>query len=396
MDRNEIRVLLYSHDALGLGHLRRNLAIAHQIAQDLPEAVGKPVGGLLSVGVLPPAGTTPPPGLDWLVLPGLVKQQGQYVPRRLQAPAQVTTGMRSSLLEAALCSLEPDLVLVDRHLLGMNQELRRPLERLRATCPRSRVVLGLREVLDAPEVAAREWQSLGRLQDLVHLVDEVWVYGDRQVHDPLASGEVPAVLHDRTVFTGYLADGRREHDPEPTQVTRPYVLTTAGGGADGELLLRAAVAMRVPYRHQHLVVTGPHASPRLLETLRRTAPAGTLVLSSVPGLSRYIEQASALITMGGYNTACELMATSTPALVVPRERPRTEQLIRARALERVGAVEVLRQHQLSPQRLSRWASQAVHRSTSRSHLRRDGLRTTAAMAATVVGTRAAKSLTTGK
>ena len=39
------RVLLYSHDSLGLGHVRRNLTIAHHLVRHLPEATGAQVAG---------------------------------------------------------------------------------------------------------------------------------------------------------------------------------------------------------------------------------------------------------------------------------------------------------------------------------------------------------------
>src|SRR5690606_42019675 len=41
------RVLLYSHDSQGLGHVRRNLALAHALAEQLPRLTGRPVTGPL-------------------------------------------------------------------------------------------------------------------------------------------------------------------------------------------------------------------------------------------------------------------------------------------------------------------------------------------------------------
>ncbi|WP_326502482.1 hypothetical protein [Rothia nasimurium] len=59
-----VRVVLYSHDSQGLGHVRRNLAIAHHIARTVPELTGRPVAGLLVSG-LPQASVFPlPAGFD--------------------------------------------------------------------------------------------------------------------------------------------------------------------------------------------------------------------------------------------------------------------------------------------------------------------------------------------
>ena len=42
-----LRLALYSHDAKGLGHLRRNLALAHHLARALPGLTGRDVTGLV-------------------------------------------------------------------------------------------------------------------------------------------------------------------------------------------------------------------------------------------------------------------------------------------------------------------------------------------------------------
>ena len=45
-DSSPIKVVLYSHDSQGLGHVRRNLAIAHHLATALPVLTGRPVSEL--------------------------------------------------------------------------------------------------------------------------------------------------------------------------------------------------------------------------------------------------------------------------------------------------------------------------------------------------------------
>jgi predicted glycosyltransferase len=46
--------------------------------------------------------------------------------------------------------------------------------------------------------------------------------------------------------------------------------------------------------------------------------------------------------MGGYNTFCEVLSYDKPALIVPRERPRQEQRIRAERAAALGLAAVLR------------------------------------------------------
>ena len=56
----------------------------------------------------------------------------------------------------------------------------------------TRCVLGMREVLDTPQVAAAEWDRIGGAAAVAHYYNAVWVYGDPSVYDPVATGEVPA------------------------------------------------------------------------------------------------------------------------------------------------------------------------------------------------------------
>lgn len=370
-----IRVLLYSHDSQGLGHVRRNLALAHHITAAVT-AAGRQVSGLLVSGLPRATVFSLPAGFDWLTLPGISKDDTGYHARSLTDPADDVFVLRSQVLAATLLSFIPDLVVIDRHVYGVRNELRRPLIKLRRIHRNARIVLGLREVLDAPEVAAAEWRRLNSPLRLRLLVDEVWVYGDADVHDPVATGEAPPALTDRIRYTGYLAHGRDDTPDTDFAAAPPFVLTTPGGGSDGFKLLQTAMAMDVPSGHHHLVVTGPQLADEDFAAIEAAAKPNTTVLRSVPGLSAHIAAASAVVAMGGYNTVCETLATDTPGLIVPREHPRREQLIRARSLERVGAMDMLRGRDLTPHSLGSWVASAVTRRVDRSHLALDGLPTT--------------------
>jgi predicted glycosyltransferase len=52
--------------------------------------------------------------------------------------------------------------------------------------------------------------------------------------------------------------------------------------------------------------------------------------------------------MGGYNTLSEILSQGTPSLVIPRETPRKEQLIRAQAFKRHNLVDYIPWADLGP------------------------------------------------
>ena len=401
-----LRLALYSHDAKGLGHLRRNLALAHHLARALPGLTGRDVTGLVITGLAPGQEHRLPEGFDWLVLPGVKKAEGTYLPQRLRITREDLGLVRSALLSGVLTTFTPDLLIIDRHPYGVHQELREPLARLRQASPDARVVLGLREVLDTPETVQREWEELGEADTLRRLIDEVWVYGDASVHDLSATGEAPAALEERMRYTGYLAHGRdaaeTTHGSEASgalagnaEVAEAFILTTAGGGSDGINLLRAAAAARVPDGYRHVVVTGPQLDVARFHQVAQAAGPRTIVRRTWPGMSHHIQRAAAVISMAGYNTVSEILASDTPALLVPRETPRLEQFIRATALKDVGATDLLRVADLSAAALEDWLTELLRdqdasarsQLAGRRRLRLDGLETVPLLAAQLVGDR---------
>jgi predicted glycosyltransferase len=58
-------------------------------------------------------------------------------------------------------------------------------------------------------------------------------------------------------------------------------------------------------------------------------------------MEELIAGAKAVVAMGGYNTYCEILSFDKPALIVPRVKPREEQLIRARRAAELGLIEML-------------------------------------------------------
>ena len=383
----DITIALYSHDSVGLGHARRNRALAYALAEHLPALTGGTVRGLLIAGH-PDAGRDPlPEGWDWLVLPGLTRTREGYAPRRLGLDAEALRNLRTATMDAALAALAPDLFIADRHPFGIDGELLPVLSTLRARG--AATVLGLREVLDAPRVAAAEWDGLGGADRVASCFDAVWVYGDHHVYDPRRTGELPAALAKLATPTGYLAHGRPAGRPVGPDRARPkpsppYVLTVLGGGSDGAELARLAAGAHLPEGHRHLLITGPQmpeADIREVRALAARHGEATTVVRSAPDVPELIAEAASVLCMGGYNTLSEVMATDTPALVVPRNRRRQEQPRRARALAVIGAVDTLDADALTSEDITDWWGRSVSDRTDRSALNLDGLTVVAQLAA---------------
>ncbi|PRX97127.1 glycosyltransferase family protein [Allonocardiopsis opalescens] len=366
------RVALYSHDAQGLGHTRRNLALAGALSRLSP----RPDTLLLS-GAPEAAAFRRPPGCDLVSLPGLLKDvRGGYQARALSASLVELVGLRAAILCSTLRAFAPDLLVVDKHPRGVFGELEPALRELAAQ-GRTRVVLGLRDVLDDPSVAAAEWAGERGSQALRCYYDEVWAYGDPEVSDPVADLGLPADLAAISRHTGYLSHGRfdggaAQGAPHPA----PYVLGLAGGGGDGVRLAESFVRAPLPEGMRAVFVTGPQmpAADRARLAAHAAERPGVTVRGFVDDPGRWLSHASAVVAMGGYNTVCEALATAAPLLVVPRVRPRGEQLLRARRMAAAGLLDLLHPDRLSPARIGRWlAGAAVREPAPRTGVDLDGL-----------------------
>ena len=263
--------------------MRRNLALAHALSNQLPGLIGRPVTGILITGTALAPAFRLPDGWDWVLLPGVAKGSTGYLPRNLALPMHELVPLRARLLQATLAGFSPHLVVVDRHATGVHGELEIALRHAR-TAGRVRVVLGLREVLDSPAAALAEWSRVGGPRVVKDLFDAIWVYGDPSVHDPVAAGEIPFALRKLIRYTGYLAEGRPALSGTSCMPGR-YCMTTVGGGSDGYALASVAVAAQVPDGLGHLVVAGPQMPAEQLNDLRKRARPGVKVVAAVDDLS---------------------------------------------------------------------------------------------------------------
>jgi predicted glycosyltransferase len=367
----KLRIALYSHDSLGLGHVRRNLALAHALSNQLPGLTGRQVTGVLISGSALAPGFQIPPGWDWVILPGVEKGPDGYHPRNLAVPMQELVSLRAALLEAVLGGFRPDLIVVDRHATGIHRELEAALRRARALTP-VRVVLGLREVLDAPDAALAEWDRAGGTRLVKALFDAVWIYGDPAVHDPVGAGEIPQSLRNMIRYTGYLSAGRPPGSGKLC-MPGPYFMTTVGGGADGHALASIAAAAALPPGLGHLIVAGPQMPAPELTDLRRHAAPGVRIVEALDDMVLHMRHAEAVVAMGGYNTVCELMSTRVPALIVPRNHSRSEQQIRAASLADAGYLDCRDISTLTPAILAGWLAQSIGTEVDRRLAQLNGL-----------------------
>ncbi|MFZ5782032.1 MAG: glycosyltransferase family protein [Pseudomonadota bacterium] len=337
------RVLIYSHDSFGLGHVSRCRTIANAIVEADPNVSvlilsGSPVIGSYEFRS----------GIDFVRIPGVVKLiDGDYDSANLRVGVEHTLEMRTRIIRDTADIYRPHLFIVDKEPTGLRGEV---LPALRLLKERGTpLVLGLRDVMDDPTALAAEWDRKHVVPTLRDLYDEIWIYGLPQIHKPLTGIEVPPSVRHKMVYTGYLRRDLPLHADIPHEVEEidgPFILVTAGGGGDGADLIDWVLSAyeadpHIPYGA--VIVFGPFMSAAERESFKdRAARFHNLrTLTFTNNLGALMQRAAGVVAMGGYNTFCEILSFDKRAIIVPRTRPRLEQFIRARAARNVGLIEML-------------------------------------------------------
>jgi len=344
-----MRVLIYSQDGTGLGHLRRTRNIAQEL---LAREADCHVLTLTDSPVAP--FFRPLPGIGYRELPTIVKTgPNDWRTWRESLSVREAIAIRSKLIIEAFCEFKPDVLLVDHMPVGALGELKPLLDRATSRCHRPLLFLSLRDVLDAPDVIRQAWSDLDAYAYLERY-DTVLIHGSREIYDAVSAYDLSGAP--RVVFNHYVAARQtRAHSAPPAG--EPLILVMGGGGADAFPLaaafLEAFPLVLAEMPAQALVVTGPNMPrPKRQALAALGASLPVRVRTSVRDTGPWLQRAAVVVTMAGYNSLAEVLRWERKALVVPRAGPSAEQRMRSRLFAERGLVRALPPEDLSPERLA--------------------------------------------
>ncbi|MCE5244199.1 MAG: glycosyltransferase [Syntrophobacteraceae bacterium] len=344
MPAHPLKILIYSHDTFGLGHIRRCLAIARSLRHSPANILilsGSPLVGRFKI----------PTGIDFVRIPGMIKVTNErYLPLSIKLEPSEVLSIRKNVILATAMTFKPDFFIVDKAPLGLKREAMETLCWLKDHLSSCTSILGLRDIMDSAASTVDEWRSKGIYEAMDELYDEIWIYGSRELYDPIREYRIPPDIASKMHFTGYIP--RKVPSPEQIGSTRAnfgieddekLILVTPGGGGDGHPMLRyfleafAPSRGGIPGRTRVVIVTGPFISEKNYQELVALCNERRYTtLRFHRGMESLIGAAQVVVSMGGYNTICEIASQKKPFLIIPRTVPREEQLIRAAVLSSNG------------------------------------------------------------
>jgi len=361
------RVSIYSQDSLGLGHLRRNILIGGAFLDARKD------GNVLLLADSPVAPFfTVPERMDHVKLPSIRKvSAGCWEATRLRIDQREVVQLRADLLRNVLLNFRPDLLLVDHMPVGAQGELLPAVKALKQAYPKCCVVLGLRDILDAPEVTQRVWESEGAYDAVRRYYDRILIYGSKEMFNTCSTYSLPVLLTG-THYCGYVVKQdpvKRAKEVRQAAGIRKghFIFVSAGGGGDGQLLMRTyvrAIRLLPPGADLFtLMAVGVNAPSAFASEL--VAEASGLPIRIVPYVddsASCIAAADLVVCMAGYNTLAEVLYLKKKALVIPRSGPSAEQTTRARLLVSRHLIDVLYPANLSPETLAERLQEDLKRS----------------------------------
>ena len=344
------RLLIYSQDGTGLGHLQRTRNIARQILRLEPDT---------SILILADSSLTPffapIPGLDYLKLPTIIKTGDvSWTTSTLPLNIRDMVNLRAKIIQKAFCAFNPDSVLVDHMPIGALGELKPMLEYSRRKKKKAKLFLGLRDILDRPEVIRQVWKDVNAYEYLP-FYDGIFIYGTSEIY-PVEEAYGLTPMADNLTYCNYVT-----HPVKKESYTNgsgdPFIFVMAGGGRDAFHMTNTFLdAFPILHRKEDIgayILTGPQMPEADREMLRRKAEGYPIqMFSSSDEVARYLQKASAVVTMAGYNSLCEVLAWGKKSLVVPRSGPSAEQRIRTTVFAKRELVRMLDPDELSPERMA--------------------------------------------
>jgi predicted glycosyltransferase len=306
------------------------------------------------------------PHHDYIKLPSIAKDgPGNWKATHLSMSFPEILHLRKQLISHVLLNYAPDIFLVDHMPHGAMGELLPALEAMKHSRIHTKVVLGLRDILDSPEVTVDRWKMEGAYDAIERYYSRILVFGMRDVYDVAEKYRIPDGDARKVFYCGYVTNLATTNQAQAIRaqyladkpIDTRLIVVMAGGGADAYPMMSSLIdALPKVLEHQKCVlavVTGPFMPAELIADLsRRSAQLPIHMMESVNDSLSYIAAADLVISMAGYNTSVEILRMKKPAILIPRAGPSAEQRTRASLFAEKQWVDMIDPDELTPKKLA--------------------------------------------
>jgi pimeloyl-ACP methyl ester carboxylesterase len=397
--RDRRKRALYVSSPIGLGHVRRDLAIADELRARQPDLEIDWLTQHPVTRVLEERGERVHPASRWLASESahIESEAGEHDLNVFQAARRMDEIMVANFMvfHDLVCDEPYDLWIADEgwdvdHFLFDNPELKRTAY---AWLTDFVGWLPMPEGGAAEAVLTADWNAerVERMRRYPRLRDRSIFVGnpDDLVDAPLGP-ELPTVRDwalERYTCTGYVTGPGIPDDREALRAELGYrpgervcLVSVGGSGVGGHLLRRVASAFPLAEKAipglRMIAVTGPRIDPASVPV-----PEGVELRGYVPDLYRHLASCDLAVVQGGLTTTMELAAARTPFIYVPLARHFEQQIFVPHRLAQYRAGRRLDYAALDPEYLAEAIVAEIDRPVDYRPVETDGAARAAALLA---------------
>jgi predicted glycosyltransferase len=383
------RVLIHVQHLLGIGHLQRAAAIAGALQERGARVV------LASGGAPVPQveAALEKRGVEIVRLAAARSADSSFSALLDEGGQVVDDAWKTQRRDAVLrlfAEIAPDVLVTEMYPFGRRPfrfELKPLLEAARARARPPLIACSVRDILVTKQKPGRAEEMAGIARQFYDLV---LVHSDPKLIPFEATFPCAGEIQDLIRYTGYVTEAKSAGTK--TDRSTGEVLVSAGGGAVGRPLLQAAVEARAlsaerdrPWR----LITGGNLPQEDFDRLQ-SAAQGFIVERFRADFKELLVRCRVSVSQGGYNTVLEILASRTPAVIVPfAEGAESEQTDRARLLAEKNLLRLLPAPELGAKRLAEEIDRASVMEIPSFTINLDGAASSAALILDALAKRAA-------
>lgn len=341
------KILFYVQHLLGIGHARRAIILCRALSETGFQVVlatgGRPFEGLDESDA------------EVVQLPSLhIGEHGFHDLRDAEnrpIDQKWREQRRDQLLEL-FESYRPDILITEAFPFGRRQmlfELIPFLEQAVSKKSPPKIFCSVRDILKSNLKPGRAAETSNLIK---RYYDGVLVHGDPNFVAFEETFPKTSEFEEKIFYTGIVADEFKWH----LKNRRHEILISAGGGAVGLELFETAIQARKFSKFSDAtwrMLFGPNIREIYYQHLQAQASDGVLIERYRSDFRELLAQCAVSVSQAGYNTTADILATGTPAVLVPFDTDaEDEQPRRAAKLAERGRAETILSANLTPASLA--------------------------------------------
>ncbi|MFX0137986.1 MAG: glycosyltransferase family protein [Candidatus Hodarchaeota archaeon] len=341
-----ISLAYYSHDTFGMGHISRASKIINSLNNQKYLKRSLLITGC-AVGNYFPF----PQKCNKIWLPSLYSTHTNdgtsiYLSRDPTIDTKVAKNKRRTMTLENVSRFKPDVFIVDTNIRGIEGELDDTIIWLKKHYSKCLRVALFRDIIDSPEKTIKKWTGRDYFTWLEEYFDLILIGGKESIFNFIENYGFKKNLKSKSHYIGYIKPPSKKNNG--TKIKSIDIIVSFGGGWDGGPALRSfiegldAIQKNIGTKLKILVLRGPYARDKNTVT---NGNGYKIIESSGENLDLQTirKKAKLSLSMCGYNTFCEIFASKHSAIVIPREFPEEEQLVRAQLFDELNIHSMYRQ-----------------------------------------------------